>query len=171
MAVAREPQCGRVWQFLGTCTRSSHVGCLAVGFLDLPYHVVVIGQVFNTGDVTPAHWYVCLTTRDIQARRAALMACTECCDSKILSAQSAVNSTSKLAVKIYSRIHSRSHQWLTQHQTSTKSAFTLRVPGALLPPGCRFHNTWLHATLHWILTYIAALKTHLYNMLHTLQHP
>jgi len=25
-----EPQCGRVWQFLGTCTRSSHVGCLAV---------------------------------------------------------------------------------------------------------------------------------------------
>jgi len=29
-AVVREPQCGRVWQFLGTHTRSSHVGCLAV---------------------------------------------------------------------------------------------------------------------------------------------
>ena len=29
-AVVREPQCGRVWQFFGTCTRSSHVGCLVV---------------------------------------------------------------------------------------------------------------------------------------------
>jgi len=30
LAIVREPQCRRFWQFLGTRTRSSHVGCLEV---------------------------------------------------------------------------------------------------------------------------------------------
>jgi len=38
-AVVREPQCGRVWRFLGACNRSSHVACLAVAG-SLIYHTV-----------------------------------------------------------------------------------------------------------------------------------
>ena len=33
----------------------------------------------------------------------------------------------------------------------------------------KFRNTWLHAILHHISTYVAALETHVYTMSHTLQ--
>jgi len=54
------------------------------------------------------------------------------------------------------------------HTASTNVHHACRPPTTL--PG-KFHQTWLHATLPHILTYITALETHLYNMPHALQPP
>ena len=45
----------------------------------------------------------------------------------------------------------------------------LADPPTTLPK--TIHQTWLHATLPHILTYIAALETHLYKIPHALQPP
>jgi len=50
-----------------------------------------------------------------------------------------------------------------------QTSIILADPPTTLPE--HFHQTWLHATLHHILTYIAALDTHVYNMSHALQPP
>jgi len=67
-----------------------------------------------------------------------------------------------------SKLLELSHQptWnsLTLYQ---QTAIILANSPTTLPKN--LHITWLHATLHHILTYIAAFKTHLYNMSHTLQ--
>jgi len=61
----------------------------------------------------------------------------------------------------------RSHQptWnsLTLYQ---QTPIMLADPPTTLPK--KFHQTWLHATLPHILTYIVALQTHLYNITHAL---
>ena len=58
LAVVRESQCGRVWQFLGAYNRSNHVGCLAVAG-SLTSHTVWSRQVVNTGDGHRARQHVC----------------------------------------------------------------------------------------------------------------
>jgi len=54
------------------------------------------------------------------------------------------------------------------HIVSTNVHHSCRPP-TTLPEKIR--QTWLYATLYHILTYIAALETHLYNMSHALQPP
>jgi len=53
--------------------------------------------------------------------------------------------------------------WI-QNQKKKKKAWATTPP-----PPKKIHQTWLHATPHHILTHIAALGTHLYNMSHALQ--
>jgi len=64
--------------------------------------------------------------------------------------------------------HSHQPTWnsLTLYQ---QTSIMLADPSTTLPK--KFHQTWLHATLSHILTYIAAFETHLYNMSHALQLP
>ena len=69
-AVVTESQCGRVWQFLGAY---NHVDSLSGWFLDLPYRVVAIRQVLNTGDAHRAHQHVCPAGRGIAGSGDALL--------------------------------------------------------------------------------------------------
>jgi len=64
--------------------------------------------------------------------------------------------------------HSHQPTWnsLTLYQ---QTSIMLAHPPTTLPK--KFNKTWLHATLPHILTYIAALETHLYNIPHALQPP
>jgi len=64
--------------------------------------------------------------------------------------------------------HSHQPTWnsLTLYQ---QTSIMLADPPTTLPK--RIHQTWLHATLSHILTYIAVLETHLYNMSHALPPP
>jgi len=61
--------------------------------------------------------------------------------------------------------HSPQPTWnsLTLYQ---QTSIMLADPPTTLPK--KFHQTWLHATLPHILTYIAVLETHLYNIPHAL---
>jgi len=60
--------------------------CLLGGgwFLDLPYRVVAIRQVLNTGDANHTRQHGCPAAREPRARRAASLACAAvtplCCD-------------------------------------------------------------------------------------------
>jgi len=51
------------------------------------------------------------------------------------------------------------------------TSIMLSDPPTTLPTGKKIHQTWFHATLPHILTYIAALETYLYNTPHALQPP
>ena len=64
--------------------------------------------------------------------------------------------------------HSHQPTWnsLTLYQ---ETSIMLADPPTTLPK--KFHQTWLHATLPHILTYIAVLETHLYNISHALPPP
>jgi len=65
--------------------------------------------------------------------------------------------------KLLERSHQRTWNSLILYQ---QTSIIFADPPTTLTK--QFHHTWLHATLHHILTYIAALETHMYNMPRTM---
>jgi len=74
LAVVRESQCGRVWQFLGAYNRSSHDGCLAVAG-SLTYHTVWSQSGRSSTRVMPIACANMSVLSGARARRAASLAC------------------------------------------------------------------------------------------------